>query len=82
MQLIRAWLGVSDNDQITTETTLFGFEEDEEPWVLPDGFELVIQIDNLHCPTFSWGYVALFRYKGKLVVVEQNASPFIFYTAK
>lgn len=82
MQLIRAWLGVTSNDQITTETTIFGFDEDEEPWDLPAEFEKVIEIDHLHCPTFTWGYVGLYRYRGRLVVAECNASPWIFYTAK
>ena len=81
MQLIRAWLNVTSDDDITTETELFGFEEDEEPWELPEGFETIIEITELHSPTFTWGHVALCRYKGKLVVVEQNASPFTFYSA-
>ena len=79
MLLIHAWLRISSNDQIDTETTNLGYAEDEEPWDLPVVFEKIIEISELHSPTFTWGRVGLYRHKGKLVVAECNASPYIFY---
>jgi hypothetical protein len=78
---ITSYLGGSVED-ISTDYDLFkdsaGYNE-EEMWTIPKEFEEVLVIDNLHSPTFSWGYVVFGTYKGIKVIIEQNASPILVY---
>lgn len=81
MQIILGFLGC------TVEEIAIGYEifkdapefDEEEMWCIPKGIEILLQIDHLHCPTFTWGHVTLASYKGAKVVIEQNASPLMLY---
>jgi len=69
-------------EEIDTEFDLFEDSEEydpEEMYLIPSEFETLIEIDHLHSPTFSWGYVVFGIYKGTRVVIEQNASPLAIY---
>lgn len=78
---ITSYLGCSV-ENISTDYGLFKDSVDyneEEMWTIPEEFEEVLVIDHLHCPTFTWGYVAFGIYKGIKVIIEQNASPILVY---
>jgi len=53
--------------------------DDDELWEIPEGFELYLEMEEVHCPTFTWRNVQLGVYKGKRVVIEQCASPLIVF---
>lgn len=55
-------------------------EKEEEVYELPPGSEILFEIDNCNDSDCCYGYIVLFKYKGRYYVGECNASPYTFYT--
>lgn len=81
-QIILNYLEVKDIKEIDVGYEIFEDSKDynvEEMWVVPREIEIVLEFKNMECPGFTWGWVALCKYKSKKVILEQNASPLMVY---
>ena len=81
MDIIKGYLKCEEHE-ISTDFDIFkdslDYDEDEM-WEIPREAEQVLSVDNLTCSTFTWGAITFCKYKGKRVVIEQNASPILVY---
>lgn len=87
-QLITSYLGCVLDEVVWGNTILSEFvNEDkkeswlEEPWSLPNGVSILLELERVETLTLSIGWVGLcVTSDGRRFVAECNASPFLFYT--
>lgn len=87
-ELIASYLGCTLDEVVWGNTMLSEFvnEDDkeswlEEPWSLPEGISVVLELSDVETQTLAIGWVGLcVTSDGRRFVAECNASPFLFYT--
>jgi len=69
-------------EEVDTDFDLFKNSKEydpEEMYLIPSELEVLLEIDHLYSPDFSWGHIVFGIYEGTRVVIEQNASPLAIY---
>ena len=76
-------LGLAMGTQLTSGYAAIDEGHEEEIWELSERFQReateILEIQELVIDKISRGRVLIYLYKGKLIWLEQNASPFIIY---
>ena len=80
-RIVCSLLEVTDTDQIHFDYTTLGLEE-EEPYILPSGTEVLFKMENVRAPKCHYGDLSLCKKGNVLFVAEINASPYLFYIKK
>jgi hypothetical protein len=85
-RVVCALLNTTDLNAIQSDYLLFDAADldedddiDEEIWTMPRGVEVLLEMKGVSTPSFTWGHVTVGRYRGRLFVALQDASPFMVY---
>jgi len=81
--LYKHYLQVSCDSEVEFGYDIFKddpvYNDPYELWEEPEGFETLIYMGDVRTPGLSVGCISFGTWKGRRIIMEQNASPFAVY---